>query len=172
MDFLVISDTHGRGDRLAAVLARTHADVLFFLGDGLRDLAGVADAPGLPPTVRAVRGNCDFFGSHDTPETRVEDFGATRFFLTHGHRFGVKYSTEALAAAAAAAGADVALYGHTHTRYTATIPAGTVLGGVRLVKPLLLLCPGSLGEPRDGAPGFATVTVRQNGILAGFGELT
>lgn len=168
MEFLVISDTHGRGDRLAAVLARTHADVLFFLGDGLRDLAAAA---GLPSVVRAVHGNCDFFGSNDTPETRVEDFGATRFFLTHGHRFGVKYSTEALVAAAAAAGADVALYGHTHVPYTATVPAGTVAGGVLLSKPLLLLCPGSLGEPRNGVPGFATVTVRPNGILAGFGEL-
>lgn len=168
MDFLVISDTHGRGDRLAAVLARTHADVLFFLGDGLRDLAGAA---GLPPTVRAVRGNCDFFGNTDAPEVRVEDFGTTRFFLTHGHRHGVKYSAEALIAAAAAAGADVALYGHTHVPYTKTIPSGERVGGVTLQKPLLLLCPGSLGEPRDGAPSFATITVRPNGILSGFGEL-
>ena len=101
----------------------------------------------------------------------MEDFGATRFFLTHGHRYGVKYSTEALAAAAGAAGADVALYGHTHVPYTATLPAGATVGGVVLAKPLLLLCPGSLGEPRGGAPSFATVTVRPNGILAGFGEL-
>ena len=168
MEFLVISDTHGRADRLAAVFARTHADVLFCLGDGLRDPASTA---GGPPTVRAVRGNCDFFGSGDTPETRVEDFGTTRFFLTHGHRYGVKYSPWALAAAAAAAGADVALYGHTHVPYTATLPAGASVGGVVLAKPLLLLCPGSLGEPRGGAPSFATVTVRPNGILAGFGEL-
>ena len=168
MDFLVISDTHGRGDRLAAVLARTHADVLFFLGDGLRDLAG---ASGLPPTVRTVRGNCDFFGGADAPETRIENFGNTRFFLTHGHRYGVKYSTQALISAAAAEEADVVLYGHTHMPYTATLPAGTTVGGVRLIKPLLVLCPGSLGEPRGGAPGFATVTVRPNGILAGFGEL-
>lgn len=164
----MISDTHGRADRLAAVLTRTHADVLFFLGDGLRDLTSTA---GTPPTARAVRGNCDFFGRGDTPETRVEDFGATRFFLTHGHRYGVKYSTEALAVAAAAAGADVALYGHTHVPYTTTLPAGARVGGVMLTKPLLLLCPGSLGEPRGGAPSFATLTVRPNGILAGFGEL-
>ena len=83
----------------------------------------------------------------------------------------MKYSTEALAAAAGAAGADVALYGHTHVPYTATLPAGATAGGVVLAKPLLLLCPGSLGEPRGGAPSFATVTVRPNGILAGFGEL-
>ena len=53
-----------------------------------------------------------------------------------------------------------------------TYPEGYVLeNGGRLEKPLLVVCPGSLGEPRDRTPTFATLTVRENGILAGLGKL-
>ena len=167
MEFLIVSDTHGRADRLSAVLSRTRADVLLFLGDGLRDLNVV------PPeiTVRAVRGNCDFFAHDDAPETRVEDFGALRLFLTHGHRYGVKASTEAAICAAAEAGADVLLYGHTHRALERTLVAGTPVAGKPLEKPMLVLCPGSLGQPPDGHPSFATLTMLSTGLLAGFGTL-
>jgi len=49
---------------------------------------------------------------------------------------------------------------------------GTPLSnGATLTKPLLAVCPGSLGEPLRGDATFATLTVRKNGILAGFGTL-
>ena len=167
MEFLIVSDTHGRADRLSTVLSRTHAHVLLFLGDGLRDLNVV------PPeiTVRAVRGNCDLFTHDDAPDTRVEDFGALRIFLTHGHRYGVKGSIEAAIRAAAEVGADVLLFGHTHRTLERTLPIGTLVGDKPLEKPLLVLCPGSLGQPPDGHPSFATLTMLSNGLLAGFGTL-
>lgn len=169
MDILVISDTHGRADRVTEVLNRTRAGVLLFLGDGLRDL-GVVDEGKI--TVRAVRGNCDWFTGDSAPEARLEVFGKYRMFLTHGHRYGVKSGIEHAIAAAAANDADVLLYGHTHVPLEKTVPTGTeLLGGKALQKPLLVVCPGSLGQPQRGAPTFATLTVRENGVLAGFGEL-
>lgn len=164
MVILVASDTHGKRDRLAAVAARVRPDVVFFLGDGVRDLDALDDA--LP--VRAVWGNCDFFGASDLPERRVEEIGGYRFFLAHGHRYGVKYSLEAAMLAAADAGADALLYGHTHIPFEKTLAAGSRIGGVTLQKPLLVLCPGSLG---DADATFATITLQRGGMLAGFGKL-
>ncbi len=165
MDLLVISDTHGKEDRLTDVLRRSRADGLLFLGDGLRDLSV------LPEELfcRAVRGNCDFFG-RDVPETRLETFGAYRIFMTHGHRYGVKYSPEGVIAAALAADADVALYGHTHLPELHQFAAGTVLCGKTLARPFTVMCPGSLGDPRDGAPTFGTLTLRDGGILPAIGQ--
>ena len=169
MDILVVSDTHGKSARLTEVMAKTGADVLLFLGDGLRDLSVIDEAA---VTLRAVRGNCDWFCATDLPLSRVEVFGGVRIFMTHGHALGVKGSISHAVAAAAAADADVLLYGHTHIPHEQTLGAGTVLeNGEVLTKPLLVVCPGSLGDPARGKPSFATLTIRQNGILAGFGEI-
>ena len=166
MELLVVSDTHGRADRLAEVLQRTRAHTLLFLGDGLRDLYVVPSEV----TVRAVRGNCDFFSHEDAPLSRVEDFGKYRVFLTHGHAYSVKSSLSAAITAAAAAGADVLLYGHTHRPLEKTVLAGEVLSdGSVLEKDLLVVCPGSLGYATAGEAAFATLTLRENGVLAGFG---
>ena len=168
MDILVLSDSHGRYDRLAAAVAQAKADTVLFLGDGLRDLTALSD----DLTVRAVRGNCDFFSAEDAPLTRVEIFGGYRILMTHGHAFSVKSGLSAAISAAAAAEADVLLYGHTDIPYEVTLPAGTVAeNGERLGKPLLVVCPGSIGQPNRGEPSFATLTLRANGILAGFGTL-
>ena len=166
MEILVVSDTHGRASRLSEILERTNADTLLFLGDGLRDLsvvpAGVA--------VYAVRGNCDFMG-FDTPDARLEIFDTCRVFMTHGHRYGVKSSLSAAIRAAAERSADVLLYGHTHVPLEKSLPAGYTVDGVTLQKPLLVLCPGSLGDPRDGSPTFGRLMIGKSGILTGLGKL-
>lgn len=166
MDIVVASDTHGRTDRLTEVMRRTKCSILLFLGDGLRDLNVVRD----DVTVRSVRGNCDFFGA-DIPNTRLESFGPYRIFMTHGHRYGVKHSLTAAVISAVNAEADVLLYGHTHIPYLSTLPVGTEVGDCVLKKPLLVLCPGSLGDPRDGVPTFATLTLCDNGILPNIAQL-
>ena len=158
MDILIVSDTHGRRDRLAEVLQRTRACVLLFLGDGLRDLEVVPD----DVTVRAVRGNCDFTG-RCVPDSCIEIFGTCRVFMTHGHRFGVKGDLTSAICAAVDANADILLYGHTHVPLERTLPTGSLVGGRTLERPLHIFCPGSLGEPRDGVPTFGTLTIR-NGV--------
>ena len=40
--------------------------------------------------------------------------GGVSIFVTHGHRYGVKSGLDTLASAAAAKGAQVACFGHTH----------------------------------------------------------
>ena len=44
-----------------------------------------------------------------------------KFFLTHGHRYSVKYTLDALLNAAYFAGADMVLFGHTHRAMSETM---------------------------------------------------
>ena len=62
--------------------------------------------------VYAVAGNCDF-GALE-PLDGLAAFDQVVVFYTHGHMYGVKYNLDTLADAAAARGAEVALFGHTH----------------------------------------------------------
>ena len=167
LTFLVASDTHGRADLLLEAFRRARPDGVLFLGDGLRDLNVLpADT-----TLRAVRGNCDWTAREDAPPVRVEQIAGYTVYLTHGHLQGVKLSLDTAIQNAAAAGADVLLHGHTHIPFEKTYPIGHKIGDTVLQKPLLVLCPGSLGQSPDGHPAFATITLADNGILAGFGKL-
>ena len=167
LSFLVASDTHGRADLLLRALSLAPFDGVFFLGDGLRDLNVLPD----DLTLRAVCGNCDWTAREDAPPVRVEQIAGYTLYLTHGHLQGVKLSLDTAIQNAAAAGADVLLHGHTHIPFEKNYPVGHKIGDTVLQKPLLVLCPGSLGQPPDGHPTFATLTLADNGVLAGFGQL-
>ena len=170
MKILCFSDSHGSFDAVGEMLKKHRdAQAVFFLGDGLTDAEYYA-ASDTERAWIAVRGNCDFIG-RDVPELCTESIGPCCIFMTHGHRFGVKSSVESAAIAAAQAGADILLYGHTHQPLHRTLPEGTVLGGCTLKKPLQIFCPGSLGEPRSGAPTFGMLTMRHGAWLLSHGEL-
>ena len=84
---------------------------MVFLGDGLRQAEEAADR--YPDRdFYLVPGNCDF-GCGGIP-VRQETFGGKRFYFTHGHFHDVKYTLYRLEMAAREAGADIALFGHTH----------------------------------------------------------
>ena len=142
---LVLSDTHGRLERAEAVLERWRSRVqgLVYLGDFDRDGQTLARlAPELPLFV--VRGNNDLTG--DVPLERVVSLEGHTLFLAHGNRQRVYTGLDRLGYAAEAAGADVALFGHTH------VPVLTSEEGI------LFLNPGSLSVPRSSAgPTFATL---------------
>ena len=113
MRVLVFSDSHYSPDPMIACVREQKPDAVLFLGDGLRDLAELRrEFPALD--IRAVRGNCDFGYEEDEVLTPV--FGGVRIFMTHGHRYHVKYTLEPLANAAHFSQAPLALFGHTHHR--------------------------------------------------------
>ena len=98
---LVISDSHGRADRLSQAIKRAgNIDALFFLGDGLSDLAN--SISGIPPfTVLAVKGNCDF--GNPLPDRNVYKVDSItladhKIAFTHGDLFGAKYGLDGLIA--------------------------------------------------------------------------
>ena len=117
MRILVLSDSHGMPSRiLDAVEAHPEAEALIFLGDGGRDLDTVESYYHSLPNVIKVAGNCDF--SSSLPLLRVVTLGGKKIYCTHGHAEHVKYGTDELLLRARQEGADIVLYGHTHTGVT------------------------------------------------------
>lgn len=111
MKIAVVSDIHGEGRRLDFLLFNgDQYDHILFLGDGWHDVEAFQYA--FPRQFAAVKGNCD--RDCEWNEDYVLMAGNTRIFMTHGHRYGVKYHLDSLAQAARREGATVALYGHTH----------------------------------------------------------
>ncbi len=169
MKLLVVSDSHGKYERLTAVMnMHRDADALIFLGDGLAELVR-ADAYSYPFTVFSVKGNCDGFSmlqaGLSSPEELVFTLGGFRFFALHGHTRGVKHGYERAINAALEREARVLLFGHTHIPEERYLPADE--GGV----PLYLFNPGSLGASADGRAHFGVIEIRGDQILFSHGVL-
>jgi len=164
MKILVFSDSHNHPDLMekAIRLNLDHGlDAVFFLGDGYPDFERLAAKyPG--PLYLGVLGNCDGYrllegGTYE----KLAELGGRRFLLIHGHRFGVKRSIGGAVDYAAAKGADVLLYGHTHEAFDETLDAsdGT---SVRVINP------GSAGDWFSAS--FALLELLPDGqVLCSFG---
>lgn len=146
MTLLIVSDSHGRIDRLRSLFElHKNADALIFLGDGLSDLdrAGVGD---YRFAVFAVRGNCDgSTGSLTVLRAKEEmtfNFEGISFFALHGHTRGVKGTLVNALYAAESKNVDVLLYGHTHEPFSTYLAEGEY----NLNKPMHVFNPGSLAE--------------------------
>lgn len=160
MKCLVFSDSHGSGKNfLRAIKMHPDAEYAFFLGDGIRDLEGVISS-NTPPIWYAVLGNCDF-SRYLMGETvkKIEElvlFGK-RIVLTHGDLYGAKNGLDGLINMAEARGADIVLYGHTHTPSEDYI---SVSGhGVYFFNP------GSLSEEYSRGACFGVLTLDENLVL-------
>lgn len=93
-----------------AVLAEK-PDHIIHLGDVMPDAEELSrQFPRIP--VASVPGNCDFGSAEEA--TKRFTLGGKRFFITHGHRYGVKLGYESIINTGLASGADVVLFGHTH----------------------------------------------------------
>ncbi len=164
MNILLLSDSHGHPDCIREAAELTHPDCILFAGDGLRDLSD-AGIPSNTP-VYAVRGNCDALWDPLTvqyPEEQMLVLGGVRILLMHGHRAGVKSGPERAAAHAAALGADVLVFGHTHEVYESFFSPQAGAGA-----PLLVCNPGSVGKYPHS---FGTLTLRGGHALFGSGTL-
>ena len=134
MKVLIISDTHGKDEKLNKVLIQENdLDLLIHLGDiqGSEDyIEAVAPCP-----VEMVSGNNDFFS--DLDRERVIRVGGKRIFLTHGHYLYVSSGTSRLKAMAADKQCTIAMVGHTHKPM------------INLEDDVWVINPGSLSYPRQ-----------------------
>ncbi|MDD4797779.1 MAG: YfcE family phosphodiesterase [Eubacteriales bacterium] len=125
MKALVVSDTHGRADRLEKALLQAGAiDMLIHCGDGAADVERVR---ALAPCILQVRGNCDWNAA--LPTLYITDEQRVRIFLCHGHEYGVKTGYRRIIAAAQQQAAQVVCFGHTH------VPLIQRQGALLLVNP-------------------------------------
>ena len=118
MKCIVISDTHGYIDTVKEAIRRNpDAEVVFFLGDGIEDIEFVAEDHKNIAWI-AVRGNCDrspvFRGSMVKAVDSITLEGK-KIVLTHGNLYGAKSGLGGLISLAREEGADILLFGHTHT---------------------------------------------------------
>ena len=142
MNILVVSDSHGKVDKLIQAVEQVHPGYVLHLGDCQRDLEKLRQAfPMLP--MEGVPGNCDW-GSCDQPE-RLLEMGGVRIFMLHGHTRNVKSSPMSALYAAKEYGAQVLLFGHTHRPLVDNDGA------------LLVLNPGAAGDPLHPTCGILTI---------------
>ena len=115
MKILVLSDSHAALSFMRRCIDTVQPDAVIHLGDHYDDGTAMAEEyPQIP--FYQVPGNC---GAHrcfiPDPETRLETLDGVRILMTHGHRHHVKQTLIPLLADARASGADVVLFGHTHS---------------------------------------------------------
>lgn len=133
MKILLVSDTHGRDERLEEVLKLEKPDFLCHMGDleGSEDhIRVITKCP-----LAMVSGNNDFWTDLN-PEVTFELHGF-RIFMTHGHYYYAHSGNEQLKSAGRRNGANIVLFGHTH-RPT-----------LEFDKDIIVANPGSLTFPRQ-----------------------
>lgn len=114
MKILVFSDSHHCLSYMYDAIAQEMPHRVFHLGDHISDAEDVSYAFDNLDLLY-VPGNCDY--APDAAQSVLTEERGKRFFLTHGHNYGVKRTLDPLKAAGRDAGADVVLFGHTHVPY-------------------------------------------------------
>lgn len=113
-----MSDSHKRIGNLFDIVERhmDNADLFLFLGDIDDDFDHVLM---LYPNInfKRVAGNNDWRSPH--PLFREINFNGKKIFFCHGHTHYVKHGYENIISHCKSINADICLFGHTHTQYTA-----------------------------------------------------
>jgi putative phosphoesterase len=149
MKIIVFSDSHGERRRMSALVGREKPGMIVHLGDHIADFRALAAEF---PQIEAcgVRGNCDLGAGG--PERLLVSAEGREILLVHGHQYNVKLGYERFFFAAMEAGADIALFGHTHIPFLSEVRGMTVMN------------PGSVGR---GAPAtFGLIEIDGGGVHA------
>ncbi len=137
---LVVSDSHGNDEALKELINNTQFDYMFFLGDKLADLENI-DAK----NIYKVKGNWDF--GKNEPLSQIVEVEGVKFFVMHGHTFGVRFGMGYLIKEAEKEGVDVVCYGHTHNADNSNING------------IMYLNPGAFSTLKGGKKTYAIIKV-------------
>lgn len=162
MKLIVFSDTHGVNYGMREVMTlQQNADLFIHLGDGAPDFVTLCQGFGKP--YAAVRGNCDL--ASDLPLEMTLNLGGKTIFLTHGHAYGVKTAFGPIRRRGKEVGADIILFGHTHTpmiEYYAEEENS----------PYYLMNPGALGRSYGVIPStYGVIEIKGKNLLISHGKL-
>ncbi|MCH3962752.1 MAG: metallophosphoesterase [Clostridium sp.] len=145
----VISDTHRYAEIIKkAIKVFDNPDLVIHLGDNVQDVNIIEKL--YRGRIINVSGNCDF--STHIPSERLEIIENKKFFLTHGHKYDVKYDISRLKYRAMELNADVVLFGHTH------------ISKIAYDNGIWFINPGSPYLSRDGVNSVATIDI-EGGII-------
>lgn len=156
MKIIAMSDSHGSTYNMKNVMdLHRDADMFVHTGDGCEDFVKLCEDRDLPFV--AVRGNCDIYSKQ--PEDALFELAEKKIFVTHGHFYSAKMTTERLMRAGSEREADIVLFGHTHESLCEYIDDD------RYDKPFYLVNPGSIALSPDGRPTYALIEIREGEIL-------
>lgn len=146
----IISDSHHDLNAIDnAICLAPNVDCWFHAGDSIDDASYLADVS--KKQVFAVPGNIDWFSNK--PQELLVDIADIKIFLTHGHKYNVKWTTKYLYEQANKFNADLVIYGHSH------------IGKHEEINGKIIINPGSISEPRDDLlPSFMIVTINNKNI--------
>jgi len=126
MTIIAFCDIHGHIDNLQRLIPTIEkADMAIFLGDGEGALETLPNQ--IYKKLIAVGGNSDLFSA--LPSEMLIEIAGKKFFITHGHGYGVKNGYDRIAIAARDYKADVTLWGHRHESHK-EVRDGRLLVGV------------------------------------------
>ena len=115
LKILVISDTHNTISYAVSLIEKLNPDYVLHLGDMCDDCHRLEDM--FPrKLIVSVKGNNDFFDK-SYPLERFFELEGKKIFMCHGHKYNVKSSLLALSYKGREMGADIILYGHTHSSH-------------------------------------------------------
>lgn len=146
----IISDSHHDLPAIDnAICLAEDVDCWLHAGDSIDDASYLADVSKKP--VYAVPGNIDWFSTK--PQEMLITIANKKFFLTHGHKYNVKWTTKYLYERACMLDADIIVYGHSH------------VGNEEHINNKIIINPGSISQPRDGlAPSFMIIEINNKKI--------
>ena len=148
MKILIVSDTHGRDEKLeAAVAVEQPFDYLIHCGDVEGREFFIEALAECPCTI--VAGNNDFFS--DLPREDEIVLEGHKIMVTHGHNYGGSMDLYGISEETAARECEMVCFGHTHK------PVIEKKNGV------LVINPGSLSFPRQEGrqPSYAVMELHE-----------
>lgn len=149
MRIAVVSDTHRNLNAINKVINKIkNADVLIHLGDNVDDVEKLKK--GFEGEVYSVKGNCDF--SSKTPVSICAIVQGKKIFITHGHKYNVKFGLNSIIYKGMEEEADIVLYGHTH------------IADMRNEEGIWFINPGSAGNPRMGRLTIGIIEINEGNI--------
>lgn len=152
MKILVLSDTHGDTDKAEEVIKDNgNVDLIIHLGDYFRDAQKLADMfPDIQ--IEYIYGNSDLMIG-EVPAEKILEYKGKRIFITHGHKYSVKWDYGKLCKKAEEMNADLLLFGHTH------------IADIVKKEEYILLNPGSISDSRDASSeSYAIIEIIDNRI--------
>lgn len=111
---LVLSDSHGKFNKILNIFETEKPDITIYVGDGIGDIEDLSYVH--KSEYYIVNGNCDFF-EKNYGHTKFLEVEGKKILMTHGHVYGVKRGLEELRKLLKETNSDIAIYGHTHKEY-------------------------------------------------------
>ena len=108
----VVSDTHGSTRELIKEINNMEKpDLIIHLGDYVEDGIKIGKVIGVETII--VKGNGDYFYPNYN-EDEILTIENKKIFITHGHKYNVRYGEDNLIYKGMELNADLILFGHTH----------------------------------------------------------